>query len=267
MPSAAARTRTRAAALTALGGLAYWQEDLPAMRRAYEDALAIAQSLGDRPAIAEGLHNLSFSDAYEGDMEGAVAKLLEAKTMFEGTGQRRGIADSLWLMAIVARIEGDASRARTLVEDSLQRHRELEDVFGTTDALHVLGRIALAEGDLTTAAAASLEALEHDGSVGNRTGMGIALDELAHVASVRGEHSRAARLGGASEAIKEVAGGHAPPPFIDLPDPRKSAAEALGDAAADAAWKEGRSMTLERAVAYAREDVVAPTVDEPSTGP
>ncbi|MGH2539279.1 MAG: ATP-binding protein, partial [Actinomycetota bacterium] len=251
MPASAPRTPDRAKALIALGGLAYWQEDLPAMRR--EEALAIARSLDDRPAIAEGLYNLSFSDAYEGDIEGAVAKLSEAKTMFEDEEQDRGIADSLWLLAIAARIGGDSTKARTLVEDSLRRHRRLGDRFGVTDALHVLGRIALAEGDLTTAAATSLEALDHDGSVGNRTGMGIALDELAHVASVRGEHARAARLGGASEAIKEVAGGHAPPPFIDLPDPREAAVDAIGAAAVDAAWKEGRSMTPELAVAYARE--------------
>ena len=253
MPASAPRTPDRAKALIALGGLAYWQEDLPAMRRAYEEALAIARDLDDRPAIAEGLYNLSFSDAYEGDLESAVAKLLEAKTMFEGEGQDRGIADCLWLLAIVARIEGDSTKARSLVEDSLRRHRQLGDRFGATDALHVLGRIALAEGDLTTAAATSLEALDHDGSVGNRTGMAIALDELAQVASVRGEHTRAARLGGASQSIKEVAGGHAPPPFIDLPDPREAAVDAIGEAAVDAAWKEGRSMTLEHAVAYARE--------------
>ncbi|MGH2547610.1 MAG: hypothetical protein ACRDHH_06530, partial [Actinomycetota bacterium] len=90
--------------------------------------------------------------------------------------------------------------------------------------------------------------------VGNRTGMAIVMDNLAAKASAEGRHLRALRLGGASEAIKESAGGHAPPPLIDLPDPREAAREVLGDAAVvAAAWEEGRAMTLEHALAYARE--------------
>jgi predicted ATPase/class 3 adenylate cyclase len=254
LPGSSAITPERGKALTALGGLAYWQEDIPATRRAYEDALDIARELGDRSAEAEGLYNLSYPPAYEGDFTGAVASLVQAQALFEELGVRRGVADSMWLMAIVARLEGDTPAARARVEESLRIHREIGDRFGTTDALHVLGRIALAEGDLATAEASFLEALENDEEVGNRTGMGIVLDNLAARASAEGRHLRAVRLGGASEAIKEAAGGHAPPPFIDLPDPRLAAGEALGDAAVKAAWEEGRAMTLEQALAYARQE-------------
>jgi hypothetical protein len=79
------------------------------------------------------------------------------------------------------------------------------------------------------------------------------MDNLAAKASAEGRHLRALRLGGASEAIKEAAGGHAPPPLIDLPDPREAAREVLGESAVAAAWEEGRAMTLEQAVALARE--------------
>jgi hypothetical protein len=183
-----------------------------------------------------------------------VASLEQARALFEVLGVRRGVADSMWLMAIVARLEGDTPTARARVEESLRIHREVGDRFGATDALHVLGRIALADGDLATAEASFLEALENDEEVGNRTGMGIVLDNLAARASAKGRHLRAVRLAGASEAIKEAAGGHAPPPFIDLPDPRLAAGEALGDAAVKAAWEEGRAMTLEQALAYARQE-------------
>jgi predicted ATPase/class 3 adenylate cyclase len=254
LPMAGQRTRQRAKALTALGGVTYWQEDLPAFRASYEEALAVAREVGDRSAIAEGLYNLAFPYAYEGDFDTAVGLIEEAKAIFEDLGVGRGVADSLWLLAISARLEGDTSAARTLAEESLRRHRQVNDRFGVTDALHVLGRIALAEGDLSTAAASFLEALDNDEEVGNRTGMGIVLDNLAAKASAEGRHVRAVRLGGASEAIKEAAGGHAPPPFIDLPDPRDAAGEVLGDAAVRAAWEEGRAMTLDQAVAYARQE-------------
>jgi predicted ATPase/class 3 adenylate cyclase len=254
LPASAERTPERAKALTALGGVAYWQEDLPVTRRSYEEALAIARELGDRSAEAEGLYNMAYPPAYEGDMGTAVVTLEQSRTMFEDLGVRRGVADCVWLLAIVARLEGDTASARALAEESLRMHREVGDRFGATDALHVLGRIALAQKDLDTAGASFLEALVNDEQVGNRTGMGIVLDNLAARASALGHHLRAVRLAGASEAIKEAAGGHAPPPFIDLPDPRQAAREVLGDAAVEAAWEEGQAMTLDQAVAYARQE-------------
>ena len=97
-----------------------------------------------------------------------------------------------------------------------------------------------------------MEALTYDAAVGNRTGIGVILDNLAVEAGIEGDHLRALRLAGASEAIKEAAGAQAPPQFLDLPDPREEARGTLGDAAIAAAWNEGRAMTLEQAVAYAR---------------
>jgi predicted ATPase/class 3 adenylate cyclase len=254
LPAASERTAERARALTALGGLAYWQEDVPATRGAYEEALAIARELGDRSAEAEGIYNLAYVPAYEGDTAGAVLLFEESRAAFEELGLRRGVADVLWILGIVARLEGDLSRSRALAEESLLLHRQGEDLFGVTDALHTLGRTALAQNDLATAASSFLEALNNDEQVGNRTGMAIVMDNLAAKASAEGKHLRALRLAGASEAIKEAAGGHAPPPLIDLPDPREAAREALGKAAVEAAWEEGRAMTLDQALAFARQE-------------
>ncbi len=254
LPASAGRTAERGKALTALGGVTYWQEDLAVTRSAYEEALAIAQEVGDRRAEAEGFYNLAFVPAYEGDFDASVALIRRALSIFQELAIVRGVADSMWLLAIVARLEGDTPKARARAEESLRLHREAGDRFGVTDALHVLGRIALIEGDLATASSCYLEALENDELVGNRTGMGIVLDNLAAQAGAEGRHLPAVRLAGASQAIKEAAGGHAPPPFIDLPDPRDAAREALGDALVKAAWEEGQAMTLEQALAYARSD-------------
>jgi predicted ATPase/class 3 adenylate cyclase len=255
LPGSSARSAARAKALTALGGLAYWMEDVPATRRAYEEALAMAREIGDRRLEAEGIYNLAYVPAYEGDIPGAVAMIEQARAMFEELEMPRGAADSLWILGISARLQGDLPASRALAEESLRLHRRAGDLFGVTDALHTLGRTAFAQGDLATAAASFLEALDNDEQVGNRTGTAIVMDNLAAKASAENRHLRALRLGGASEAIKESAGGHAPPPLIDLPDPREAAREVLGDAAVvAAAWEEGRAMTFEQAVAYARRE-------------
>ena len=53
LPASSERGAGRFRGLTALGGLAYWQEDVPATRRAYEEALSIAREMGDRSAEAK----------------------------------------------------------------------------------------------------------------------------------------------------------------------------------------------------------------------
>jgi predicted ATPase/class 3 adenylate cyclase len=254
LPGSSDRTAERAKALTALGGVAYWQEDLPVTRRAYEEALAISRELGDRPGEAEGMYNLSYAVAYEGNLTAAAEMIKQSRALFEELGIGRGVADSLWILAIVARLEGDTLSSKALAEDSLRLHREVGDRFGTTDALHALGRVVLAEGDLSTAATCFLQALDNDEEVGNRTGMAISMDNLAAKATSQGNHLRALRLVGASEAIKEAAGGHAPPSFFDNPDPRIAARREIGEAAVMAAWEEGRAMTLDQALAYARRE-------------
>jgi predicted ATPase/class 3 adenylate cyclase len=254
LPGAARRTAERARGLTALGGVTYWQEDLPAYREAYEEALAIARELGDRTAEAEGLYNLGFAAAMDQDFPGAVALWERSKAMFEELGDRRGLGDAQWVLGIAARLAGDLPGSRALAEQSLELHREAGDRFGVSIGLYALGRTSLALGDLSTAESSMLEALDIDEAVGSRTGMGVIFDNLAAQAAARGDHLRALRLGGASAALKEVARGQAPPPLIDLPDPREAAREALGEAAVAAAWEEGRAMTLEQALGYARQE-------------
>ena len=95
-PGASERTLARARALTALGGLAYWQNDLPVVRSSYEEALAIALELGDRPMIADGTYNFAFSPGLEGDRESARTMFRQSMEMFERLGDPRGEADSMW---------------------------------------------------------------------------------------------------------------------------------------------------------------------------
>jgi predicted ATPase/class 3 adenylate cyclase len=253
LPGAAGRTRDRIRGLTAFGGVTYWQQDVPAFRRAYEQALAIATELPDPAEVAEQTYNLSFALALEGDFEGMIAVINRCRALFEGLGNRRGVADCLWILGIAARIGGDLDQSRSLEAESIRIHREIGDRFGGTVALYALGRTAMEQGDLDVAEASFLEALANDAAVGNRTGIGVILDNLAAKARVEGDHLRALRIGGASEAIKEAAGAQAPPAFLDLPDLREEARQAIGEAAIAAAWNEGRAMTLEQAVSYARQ--------------
>ena len=96
----------------------------------------------------------------------------------------------------------------------------------------------------------------------DRTNGAYCMHGLAAIAGAQGEPGRAARLLGAAEALLETAGI----PLYAQVDPElyqrvaDAAREQLGEQAWAAAWDEGRAMSFEEAVAYAREgDEALPT--------
>jgi non-specific serine/threonine protein kinase len=259
LPSAAGRSRIRAKALLAAGSLAYWQLDEPAMSAWYEDALALFEELEDERGVAEARYDAAFGLAIQGRLLGiqgrleeAIAMLRSSKALFEKLGDRRAVADSLFGLAVMYLLDGDLEMTRDTGEEALSIHREVGDLFGMTGSLYVVGRAATQLGDLDTGRACFLEALAIDEAFGERTGLALSLDGLADLEISEGHVVRAMRLAGASEAIKEGVGGQAPPDFITLL-PRERARLLLSDEEIEAAWGEGRGMSLDEAIAYARE--------------
>jgi predicted ATPase/class 3 adenylate cyclase len=254
LPSASGRTRERAQALIALGSLSYWQRDQDACAAAYTEALDIFTDLGDWAGIAYGTFNLGFVRLIAGNTTEAVQMLQASRAMFEELGDRRGVADCLFGLSIAARLQGDMQTARATGEEGLRMHEELGDMFGIISALYAAGRAAAETGDFDTSRAYFLRVLDLAEMFGDRTGIALALDNLANEEMGRGNPIRALRLGGASDAIKEGVGGEAPHELVVLTDPRERAAEYLARDEIDAAWAEGRAMSQEEVLAYAREE-------------
>ena len=126
-------------------------------------------------------------------------------------------------------------------------------MFGFTGELYVLGRVAAETGDLDTARRNYLETLQNMELIRERTGIALILDNLANLANLAGRPHDAMRLAGAADALKELVGGEAPPELIYLPDPRAPARRSLSEEEIEMAWAEGRAMSMEEAIAYARK--------------
>jgi hypothetical protein len=97
--------------------------------------------------------------------------------------------------------------------------------------------------------------MRHRLAVDRPIGVAFTLSGLAGLAAAQGQLRRAVRLSGAAARLCEVSGvpsQRTEEGYIRgrLPGLR----EALGAAAYDAAWAEGRALTLEQAVADALED-------------
>jgi len=245
--------RSLAVSLNNLGGMASDQGDNDAARALHGESLAIRRDLGDRGGIASSLTNLGDVAGKLGEFDAAQALLDEALRIRRALDDRRGIAASLSVLGDVAQDRGDFARAQVLYDESLAIRRTLGDRWGVASSLNNLGNLAIDRDDASAARAMHSESLAIAQALGDRWGMAESLGGLASVALSFGGPGRGACMGGAATRQWEEVGAPSGPgkrPRFDRQIAAVRAAMA-DDAAFDAAWQEGRAMTLEQAIALA----------------
>jgi predicted ATPase/class 3 adenylate cyclase len=254
LPSGQKATPARAKALIGAGGIAWWQQDREAAGGFYEQALVIERELGDPARIAEALYNLAFVVA--GDDLGSAARLLdESLTQFRRVGDERGVAQVLTMQVMPDAQAGNWSRVVARLEEVVAIWRRLGDRLHLAFDLIWLSFAHGRVGHRREARSAGLEALDLFREVDNRTGIGITFTDLAFLAEWEDRHEDAIRLAAASASLKERVGG--PPGAIGgllEGDPAAEARGHLSEDAAQRAWEEGRAMTVDEAVALARQE-------------
>ena len=242
-----------AVSLIHLGSLAMIQGDSPSARAMYAESLAIFRELGDRGHIANALRSLGSLCSRQGDHPAARALYDESLAICRELGDRSGIARALYGLGVTARHQGDHSGAAALFEESRSIYLELGDREGTANSLNNLGHVAAARGDYPRAQVLQKESLAIFRELGDRPGIAASIDGLAALAFAVGEPERSARLWGATERLREEIGAPRVPGERLNQDIEVAAARAAvrDDAAFDLAWRNGRAMTPEQAIAFA----------------
>jgi predicted ATPase/class 3 adenylate cyclase len=253
MPSGQGPTPARAKALTGAAGIAWWQQDRESAGACYWEALAVERDLGDPARTAEALYNYAFVVAGD-DLDAATRLLEESLDLFRRVGDERGVAQVLPMLVMQDAQAGNWRSVVDSLEEVVAIWRGLGDrlqlAFDLVWLAFALGRLGRRED----ARSAGLEALELFRAADNDTGIGIAFTDLAFLATWEGRHEDAIRLAGASQALKERVGG--PPGAIGgllEGDPVAEARAHLSGEAADRAWEEGLTMSVDEAVGLARE--------------
>ena len=184
----------------------------------------------------------------------AKALLEEGLARFQQLDDKGGIQDALHVLGINARLQGDFARALELEQESLALSREL-GIKAIHTVLIGLGYIAQRQGDGARARRCFAEALALCREFGDQRWLPLCLAGLAGVAGMVGQPLRAARLFGTAEALAELL--DAPPTAIHQMEIDRNVAIAraqLDEATFAEAWAEGRTMTLELAIASALEE-------------
>jgi predicted ATPase/class 3 adenylate cyclase len=242
--------RARYAVLAALGGVAYWQRDLPAGEAACAEAVRVAEQLGDPTALAEALYNLAFPVWQQGRLDDASELADRSQHLFADIGHTDGTARTLWLHGILAMMTGDLDRAETLLAESVDRHRGSPAVFDLGWSLRMLGRTFLLQARPAEARERIEESLRLFAAAGDVSAILLHLADFAAIAALEGDDERELRLAGALEQLKRLTG-------TDLVDHPVNAiplfAETVARRGADAQrlLVEGTAMGVDEAVRYA----------------
>jgi len=147
----------------------------------------------------------------------------------------------------------DVRRAGTWLEESASLSRELHDQYSLSGSLCLMGSAALAQGHLTQARTCLEESLTISQELNRKDQVFGCFVGLGVLASRQGRPTQAAQLLGASEGlfgqVPFLIAGFRSYCYRQIEDLRPQ----LHDAAFAAAWAEGRAMTLEQALAVARQ--------------
>ena len=277
-------------ALAGGGELSHSLGDLDRAQELHEEALSVASRLGDEAQIAASLNGLAFvvrrkgefararamhqealehyrklndswgvgrstdllgrAAAFQGDFEAALPRLEEGLKMWRRVGDREGIAESTALIGMVALGKADYETARRMLRQARRIMEELGDPRGVAKMTVALADVELNDGDPLAGHALYEEALMLLEDVADKWWSAWCLEGMASVA--RNEPERAARLFGASAALREAIGAPRPPAFRSYHERNLSAVRnRLGEVAFEASCAEGREMSLEEAIEYA----------------
>jgi predicted ATPase len=240
----------------ALANAVYCAGDLRRAEDAGGRALALHRSVGNDLAASAVLIVLGVIAAEGGDYARATALFAEGRELSGRLGERRLLSSATQNLGLYALLRGDLDEARALTDEALEISRELGDERGIVPSLENLGIIALWEGSLDRAGELLRESLEHAQAIESPFGIFNALVGLAALAAAEGRPERAGQLLGAADAVREEAEAER----YEVLEARlheettERLRGELGEVGLAAAYADGRSLSLNDAVAYALGD-------------
>jgi predicted ATPase len=252
MPGADAPGRSRLAAVTAAGGIAYWRADAAGAVRWYEEELELARGLGDAVAVADASFNL-LGAKFVGQLEVSLGAVDDLKRQFEELGDARGVARVQWGQATFLFAQGRSAEAIPILQSVLEVFAKTGDAMYHAMALGTYSWIEFAAGNFAQARRWLVQSLGAYHALRDVTSTTIALQESVVMTIDSGREEDAAILTGAFEGLCERYGVRPPIPlqyFINSRRPLERLAESLAPDRLEALIERGKRMSLDDAVSF-----------------
>jgi predicted ATPase/class 3 adenylate cyclase len=169
----------------------------------YEEALALAQGIGDRAGEATAFSGLALMrHRFRGDPAREIALFERSLAIYHELGDLRSIAATLNNFAWSAMTAGDYDRAQNLREEALALFQALGDAGQVAETLWGLGNGAQRQGDFQRAEAFLEESLALRRERGDERSAAVTQARLGHIALNLGDVERARTL--ATEALAAI---------------------------------------------------------------
>ena len=232
--------------------------DLATARSLAEEDLKLSHEMGGKLREADALASLGQIALAQGDYATARTLFEESLAIRQQRNAKLDIPSAMQSLGNVSFLQGDDAQARAQYENGLALAKEMELKPVIAYSLRMLGYLELHAGNTARAEELFKESFQFNVERKLKIGMirGLPTFAALALARVHASRERAARLLGATQALLEPM--HAHLESVDDTEYKRSVAaarEQLGEATFNAAWEEGKQMTLEQAVKYALENV------------
>ena len=254
LASEQAATTTRVRALHGAAVMASSTGDPETAQKRAEEARDLAHELGDAWGEAYAVYMLGFAATEREDWSGALPFFEASRDAFRGLGDDHYVLLAGDGIAWIARMLGDRERGKRLHEETLARARASGDNGVVALQLWQLAGLANKDGRTNEALAMLREALVLNRDEGYREGIAEVLVGMASTLQSVSAPAAALALLAAAARLREEIGGGAGWVGDAIGRLRGSLRDSLGEAAFESAWKRGRALSTDEAIALALEE-------------
>jgi predicted ATPase len=240
---------TMARVLNSLGQLYERQGKHDEALAHHQESLRLSRETGDELLIASVLNEMAVMSSQMGDQATARRYFEEGLVLLRQVGDRQGVATALNNLGVISNRQGDLVAARSYYEMGLEEFREIGNKGDIALGLRNLSDVVCEQGEYPRAAELCRESLVVSGELGSGELVAQCILSFARIAAEQGEWLRAARLFGAGQAQLESIGAMPYGPDLERIEHGVQLVRAqLDDAAWNAAYAEGRALSVEEAV-------------------
>jgi hypothetical protein len=220
-----------------------------------EESLELFQSLGDRRWSARVSDALAREDARQHDYANARLRYEKYLPFLREEKDQRGILAALNVLGVMAHADGNFALAKGYYAESLEFARDLGS--GIFAPAKNLGCILLYQGEIDRAKTLFAECMNLARQGGRKATLGYAIQGYAALAAVEKHPRKAITLLAVTRKLQEEAADKyiiSPAGEYDFARNLALARQQVDEASFNAAWAEGRTMTLEQAIEYALDE-------------
>jgi tetratricopeptide (TPR) repeat protein len=235
--------------------MGYAYQELRSSETHYAEAARIYRELGYRREFARATSALALSMGLRSpDALGQAFELSkQAVAIMRELDDPAVLAPAINVLGILYSTSGDYGNARTAYEESLKIGIDIGDRIRESLQYYNLGYVALHGGDYKPAEALFLKSMDFALELDQKPFVAEILFTLAGVIGMQGRSIPAARLMGAAECFLDNIGVlFQPGNQRDFERSKAEVREQMGERMFESAWAEGREMSLEQAIEYAR---------------